>query len=147
MILYTIGFGKKNAETFFNLLRYHQVELLVDVRLNNRSQLAGFTKDGDIQFFLKELCGIQYTHAIDLAPTKELLSGYQAKQISWSEYVEIFSKLMENRGSCKRFANEYRAYERICLLCSEPTPEKCHRRLVAEMVSGENPDAVQIVHL
>ena len=147
MIIYTIGFGKKSAEQFFNLLKKNQVQLLVDVRLNNRSQLAGFTKDGDIQFFLKDICGIEYTHAYDLAPEKELLSGYQAKQITWNSYVDTFTKLMESRGTYKQFINKFRRYERVCLLCSEPTPEKCHRRLVAEMIAAENPNTVQVVHL
>ena len=83
MIIYTIGFGKKSAEQFFSLLKKNQISLLVDIRLNNRSQLAGYTKDGDIQYFLKEICGIEYSHDLDFAPTQELLSGYQAKKISY----------------------------------------------------------------
>ncbi len=147
MIIYTIGFGKKNAEQFFTLLKKNHVEIMVDVRLNNRSQLAGFTKDGDIQFFLKELCGIAYYHAVDLAPSKELLSGYQSKEITWNEYVYIFLKLMQERGTYKQFVNQFSKYDRVCLLCSEPTPDQCHRRLVAEMIANENADTVQVVHL
>lgn len=147
MVIYTIGFGKKNAEQFFGLLKKNQVQLLVDVRLNNRSQLAGFTKDGDIQFFLKEICGIEYAHALDLAPEKELLSGYQAKQITWTDYVDTFTKLMESRGTYKQFINRFGTYDRVCFLCSEPTPEKCHRRLIAEMIAKDNPNTIQVVHL
>lgn len=147
MIVYTIGFGRKNAEQFFSLLKRNQISLLVDIRLNNRSQLAGYTKDGDIQYFLKEICGIEYTHDLDFAPTKELLSGYQAKEIPWSEYVETYTKIIRERGTYKQFVDKYSEHERVCLLCSEPKPDMCHRRILAEMIAEEAGDAVQIVHL
>lgn len=147
MIIYTIGFGKKNAEQFFSLLKNNQIGLVVDIRLNNRSQLAGFTKDGDIQYFLSEICSIEYTHDLDFAPTKELLSGYQAKLVSWSEYVETYTRIIRERGTYKQFVDKYSKYERVCLLCSEPKPDMCHRRLLAEMIAEEAGEGVQIVHL
>lgn len=147
MTIYTIGFTKKKAEQFFNPLRDNKVQLLVDVRLNNKSQLAGFTKDGDIQYFLKEICNIEYIHCDEYAPSKELLKSYQDGETSWAGYEEEFDRIMEKRGAYKKFLNRFANYERVCLLCSEPTPEKCHRRLVAEKIQAFSPDTVEIVHL
>ena len=101
MTVYTIGFTKKTAEQFFELLKTSGTELLVDVRLNNRSQLAGFTKDGDIQYFLRQICGAEYVHCDEFAPSKELLSRYQKKEITWEEYEKIFDSIMDRRGALK----------------------------------------------
>lgn len=147
MTIYTIGFTKKNAEQFFEPLKNNGVQLLVDVRLNNKSQLAGFTKDGDIQYFLMNICGIEYIHCDEFAPSKELLKGYQAGEVSWDEYVEVFNEMMDKRGCCRKFYDRFKDYDKVCLLCSEATPEQCHRRLVAEKVKEANGDAVEIVHL
>lgn len=147
MIIYTIGFTKKNAKQFFESLKSNGVQLLCDVRLNNRSQLAGFTKDGDIQYFLKEICDIDYVHGDEFAPSKELLKNYQSGEITWDEYETIFNDILERRGVHKRFLNRFKKYEKVCLLCSEPTPEKCHRRLVAEKIRTEFPIDVEVVHL
>lgn len=146
MILYTIGFTKKSAEAFFELLKAYQIELLIDVRLNNRSQLAGFTKGADIQYFLRELCNAQYLHCEEYAPTKALLSSYHAGKTSWAEYETEFDHILESRGDYKTFPQKYSEFSRICLLCSEPTPEQCHRRLVAEKIKQANHD-IDIVHL
>ena len=147
MIIYTIGFTKKNAKQFFEPLRENGVQLLIDVRLNNKSQLAGFTKDGDIQYFLQEICNVEYVHCDEFAPSKELLKSYQAGQTSWAEYVTIFDEQMEKRGSYKKFLTRFSNYDKVCLLCSEPTPEQCHRRLVAEKVRSTDPNNVEVIHL
>ncbi len=142
--LFTIGFTKKNAETFFTKLSNAGVTKLIDIRLNNVSQLAGFAKRDDLIFFLKELCNCGYKHMPDLAPTKEILDAYKKKEIGWDEYVKHFCKLMAER----RIENKIKAEElnNACLLCSEPTPEQCHRRLVAEYLNIKL-EGIEIIHL
>ena len=146
MILYTIGFTQKSAEQFFELIKKNKIELLVDVRLNNKSQLAGFTKGNDLCYFLKELCNTSYIHCTEYSPTKELLSDYQKGIISWKEYEDSFDAILEIRGDYSKFWEKFHKYDRICLLCSEPTADHCHRRLVAEKIRSEN-DEVQIIHI
>ena len=147
MKIYTIGFTQKTAEEFFERIKQSKIELLIDVRLNNRSQLAGFSKGTDLAYFLKEICGTKYVHCNEFAPTKELLSDYQKGIISWAEYEERFDAIMEQRGAYKKFLSRFSAFERVCLLCSEATAEHCHRRLVAEKILSCSPDRVEIVHL
>ncbi len=142
--LYTIGFTKKNAKTFFSKLRNAGVTMLIDIRLNNVSQLAGFTKRDDLVFFLKELCNCDYKHMPDFAPTKEILDAYKKKQIDWNEYVRRFSKLIRDRKIENKTAAE--ELNNACLLCSEPTPEHCHRRLVSEYLRDQFGD-IEIKHL
>lgn len=142
MTVYTIGFTQKSAKTFFELLKENQIELLIDVRLNNKSQLAGFSKGTDLDYLLKEICNCQYVHCIEYAPTKEILDDYKKKKISWEQYVERFIPLMEKRNVPQTFIKRFAGYERVCLLCSEPTPEQCHRRLLAEMIKDKNSDVI-----
>ena len=146
MIIYTIGFTQKSAEEFFELIKQNHIDLLVDIRLNNKSQLAGFSKGSDLKYFLKEICGTEYIHCPEFAPGKELLSNYQKGIVSWEQYEEEFDMLMNLRGDYEKFVDRFQAYERVCLLCSEPTAEHCHRRLVAEKIQSENDD-VDIVHI
>lgn len=146
MILYTMGFAQKNAERFFTLLQDNRVELLIDIRLNNKSQLAGFTKGNDLAYFLKRLCNCAYMHCVEFAPTKEILDAYKKNEISWEQYVERFLPLMDKRHAVERFLSLATGYDRVCLLCSEPTPEQCHRRLLAEMIAKNAPD-ITVVHL
>ena len=143
--LYTIGFTKKTAEQFFELLRKHGVKRIVDVRLNNTSQLASFAKMPDLQYFLDKICAIGYEAVPDFAPTKELLSDYQHKKIDWLGYERVFRQLLEKR----RVADKYKAeqFDGCCLLCSEDTPEHCHRRLVAEYLRQNSAEEVKILHL
>ncbi|RPH47296.1 MAG: DUF488 domain-containing protein [Desulfobacteraceae bacterium] len=128
--LFTIGFTKKNAQSFFSKLQMAGVTKLIDIRLNNVSQLAGFTKRDDLIYFLKEICDCAYSHMPTLAPTKDILDAYKRKEIGWDEYVRRFSSLIRER----KIENEISSEElnNTCLLCSEPSPEHCHRRLVAE---------------
>ena len=147
MTIYTIGFTKKNAEQFFKPIKENGIEILIDVRLNNKSQLAGFTKNGDIEFFLEHICNCKYVHCDEFSPTKELLKSYQAGTTSWEEYETVFSRIMDIRGVCEKFYNRFSKYDKVCLLCSEATPEHCHRRLVAERVKANNPEGIEIVHL
>ena len=143
--LYTIGFTKKSAEQFFELLKAHHVRTLVDVRINNSSQLAGFAKGTDLKYFLQQIGGIGYRHVADFAPTKELLSGYRADKVSWPEYEQIYHELLTKRGINQRY--NVADFDNCCFLCSEETPEHCHRRLLAEYLQNQAPENVRIVHL
>jgi len=143
--IYTIGFTKKSAKEFFNTLRKAGIKRLIDVRLNNSSQLAGFAKRDDLAFFLRELCDAEYMHKPILAPTKEILDGYKKKRISWEEYEQRFKKLMADRKVEEIIAKDLFDIPTV-LLCSEPKPDKCHRRLVAEYLK-EKWGETTIIHL
>ena len=146
MKLYTIGFTQKTAKEFFELIKRNEIELLIDIRLNNVSQLAGFAKGKDLEYFLKEICNCGYVHDDLFAPTKELLDDYRAKKISWDKYEEVFSEIISGRKIADRFKKLYTNNEKICLLCTEPAPQQCHRRLVAEYLK-DNIDGVEIIHI
>ncbi len=143
-VLYTIGFAKKSAEEFFEILEHSQVKTLIDVRLNNVSQLAGFTKKNDLKYFLNELCGIEYLHCPVFAPTKEILDAYKKKEISWEEYENVYRSLLSERQVAA--AIEAHQLNMSCLLCSEPKADKCHRRLLAEYLK-ESHGNFMIKHL
>lgn len=145
MNVYTIGFTKKGAEEFFGLLEEAGIERLVDVRLRNRSQLAGFAKRDDLRFFLDNLLGVAYEHRKELAPTEELLDNWRDDEISWERYESRFQELMEQRNVERRLDPE--GFESpTALLCSEHEPDLCHRRLVVEYLDEQWGD-VQGVHL
>ena len=145
MEIYTIGFTKKSAKKFFDALKKAGIKRLIDIRLNNSSQLAGFTKQDDLAFFLKEICGAEYMHKPTLAPTKEILDDYKKKVITWEEYERRFSALMTERR-VKEILNKELFDTQTVLLCSEPKPDKCHRRLVAEYLKEKWGD-IKIIHL
>lgn len=144
MRIFTIGFTKKTAETFFTRIREAGVKRLIDVRLNNVSQLAGFTKKEDLRFFTREICGIEYVHLSELAPTADILDAYKKQKGDWYIYEEKFIALMQDRKIEANITREILADG--CLLCSEETAEHCHRRLVAEYLQRHWND-VEIVHL
>jgi uncharacterized protein (DUF488 family) len=130
MRLYTIGFTQKSAETFFETLRKSGAKRVVDVRLNNVSQLAGFTKKQDLAYFLSTICGMDYKHVPLLAPTQDMLDEYKKHRGSWPDYEEKFLQLMRERRIEHEVSHEL--LDDACLLCSEDKPANCHRRLVAE---------------
>ena len=142
--LFTIGFTGKSAEDFFTLLKRAGVNKIVDTRLNNVSQLSGFAKGNDLKYFTKEIGDISYDHNIDFAPTKELLSSYRSKTLTWSEYESAYLNLLDMRKIIKKVNIE--DLHKNCLLCSEHTPDKCHRRLLAEYFKAVRND-IEIVHL
>src|SRR5450631_2178935 len=144
MIVYTIGFTKKPAEKFFGLLRDAKVSTLVDVRLNNVSQLAGFAKRDDLAFFLREICGVGYAHRLDLDPTQPMLDSYKKKHETWDEYERKFLGLIAERRVEDHIPREL--MDNSVLLCSEDRPHHCHRRLVAEYLASCWPE-VTVVHL
>lgn len=128
--LYTIGFTKKSAEQFFSALKQAGVRRVIDIRLNNASQLAGFAKRADLQYFLREICAIDYDHRPDLAPTEELLGAFRSKSIGWDAYEREFGALIRSRLIEKSLNRQ--VLDNACLLCSEPDAAHCHRRIVAE---------------
>ena len=126
----TIGFTKKSAKEFFGLLEQSKTKRVIDVRLNNVSQLAGFAKRRDLEYFLKEILGIDYIHLPELAPTKDILDAYKKHKGDWSVYEDAFMDLMKKREIEKRV--DPQTLTNGCLLCSEDKPHHCHRRLVTD---------------
>ncbi len=143
--IYTIGFTRKTAEEFFALLTGAGVETLVDIRLHNRSQLAGFAKQGDLAWFARELAGIEYVHVPELAPTQALFDAFKKRGGSWEAFERGFRQLMAERGAYGSFDREL-LRRSPCFLCSEAAPEQCHRRLVAEALAATEP-GFEVVHL
>lgn len=143
MKIFTIGFTKTTARDFFDRLRRSQTRKIVDVRLNNVSQLSGFAKRDDLAYFAHAICGIGYQHAPKLAPTKEMLDAYKKRKEAWADYEEKFLDLMAKRRIETLDKSDL---DGACLLCSEDKPHHCHRRLVAEYLKNKWDD-VTIVHL
>ncbi len=142
--LFTIGFTKKNARTFFTKLKDAGVARVLDVRLNNVSQLAGFAKKDDLQYFLNAIAGIGYEHLPSLAPTADILTAFKKEKGDWGLYEEQFQRLMRERKIEE--TPDRGLFQYGCLLCSEDKPHHCHRRLVAEYLAGKW-GGVEIVHL
>ncbi len=142
--LYTIGFTGKSAKIFFNLLQNNNIKRIIDTRINNVSQLAGFAKGTDLSFFAKEIGNMSYEHNLDFAPTKELLSKYRDKAMTWQEYETEYLNLLDMRKIAQKVNIE--DLHENCLLCSEHTPEKCHRRLLAEYLYQVKSN-IKIIHL
>lgn len=143
--IYTIGFTKKNAETFFGFILQNNISTLIDVRLNNVSQLAGFAKRDDLKYFLRELCSVDYIHAPDLAPTDDILKKYKKGDMSWEVYEDRFLNLMAMRNIEKSINKSI--LESGCLLCSEHEPHFCHRRLVVEYLNNQSGFDLEVKHL
>jgi uncharacterized protein (DUF488 family) len=144
MIVYTIGFTKKSAESFFTTLKNSGARRLLDVRLNNVSQLAGFSKRDDLRYFVRAICNIDYVHDVTLAPTQALLDAYKKGGGDWPVYEHDFLELMRQRRIEDTLSRE--VVDGACLLCSEATARHCHRRLVAEYLQRAWGD-LQIKHL
>ena len=136
MDVYTIGFTQRTAASFFGALRAASIGRLVDVRLSNSSQLAGFAKRDDLAFFLRELCGAEYIHEPLLAPTQEILDSVKKRRGSWEVYDRDFLALMSERKIEERLSPELFATPTV-VLCSEPTATHCHRRLVLDYLQGK----------
>jgi uncharacterized protein (DUF488 family) len=145
MKLYTIGFTQKSAERFFGLLAEHGVDRVVDIRLNPGGQLSGFAKQGDLAWFLDRLNGAGYIHLPQLAPSADIRDAYR-KDRDWDTYVLQFEELMDVREIPDTLDRASFKESVSCLLCSEPTPERCHRRLVAERLAQAWP-GVEVIHV
>jgi uncharacterized protein (DUF488 family) len=142
--IFTIGFTKKKAEKFFNMLASADVTRVVDVRLNNVSQLAGFAKRDDLRFFLKTICNMDYIHMPELAPTKKILNAFKGNKGDWAIYEKEFFALLSERQIEDKISMEL--MNNACLLCSEEKPDYCHRRLIAEYLKKKWKH-IEIIHL
>jgi len=144
--LFTIGFSKKNAQEFFETLKKEGVELVVDVRVNNKSQISGYAKYPDLPYFLK-IYGISYIYLPELSPDPSLLSSFRRGKVTWDFYKKKFlEQLSSNKESVySKFLDLFRSYSNICLLCSENDYRRCHRNLIAEFLVEELD--VNIVHI
>ncbi|WP_277657261.1 DUF488 family protein [Seleniivibrio woodruffii] len=142
--IFTIGFTQKSAEVFFSLLMKANVSKIIDIRLNNSSQLAGFAKGNDLKYFVKKICGIDYEHDVNLAPTGELLKAYKDKQVGWDKYKAEYKLILDKRNILQNI--NINDLHQCCLLCSEHLPDFCHRRLLAEYLQHSHND-VEIIHL
>lgn len=144
MKIFTIGFTQKSAEEFFSKLSISGVKVLVDIRINRTSQLAGFAKQGDLEYFLRIICGIDYLVREDLAPTKQLLKSYRDKDLNWDQFELSYIGLLEEREVLQSL--DSKSFDNAVLLCSEAAPERCHRRLLAESLLNLWA-GVKIIHL
>lgn len=143
--LLTIGFTKKSAERFFSLLKSANVKTVVDTRLNNTGQLAGFAKRDDLRFFLDKILGIRYLHWIESAPTEELLAAYKKRKMTWDQYESEYRALIASRQL--HLSQTAADLDSACLLCSEAKPHRCHRRVLAEYLKEKSQDQIEIRHL
>jgi uncharacterized protein (DUF488 family) len=145
MEIYSIGFTQKSASEFFGTLKAHGIQRLLDVRLNNTSQLAAFTKQADLAYFLGEICGADYEHQPLLAPTQQILDAYKKQKGDWKAYEKEFIALITSR-QIESAIDKEKFKRKTVLLCSEPTVQHCHRRLVLEYLQ-EHWHGVTIRHL
>ena len=146
MEIYSIGFTQKSASEFFGALKAHGIERLLDVRLNNTSQLAAFAKQADLAYFLREICGAAYEHEPLLAPTQEMLDAFKKKKGDWDAYDRSLSWLSSAHERSSPLLSKESFRRKTVLLCSEPTAEHCHRRLVLEYLQ-KHWEGVEIHHL
>jgi uncharacterized protein (DUF488 family) len=143
MNLFTIGFTQSSAELFFERLKSAGVRRVVDVRLNNTSQLAGFAKGGDLPWFLRTIGEIDYAHEPLLAPTEEIVQ--LGRQKKWTEWEARFRSLMQERRVAEHLRRT--SFDGACLLCAEAQPHRCHRRIVAELITADSKSRLSVVHL
>jgi uncharacterized protein (DUF488 family) len=145
MEIYSIGFTQKSAREFFGALKAHGIERLLDVRLNNTSQLAAFAKQADLAYFVDEICGAVYEHEPLLAPTQEILDAYKKSKTGWEAYTKAYLALIRSRKVESALSKDS-FKKKTVLLCSEPTAEHCHRRLALEYLQKEW-GCVKLIHL
>ncbi|MFH2060466.1 MAG: DUF488 domain-containing protein [Pseudomonadota bacterium] len=142
--LYTIGYTQKTAEEFFGLLKANEIQQLFDIRLYNNTQLAGFTKQDSLEYFLWELLKIGYRCFPLMAPSKELFDDSKKNGLPWKDYELRFNRLIRDRA-IEHMIEEYQI-DHTCLLCCEPEATNCHRRLVAEYLQ-KHFDDIEIIHI
>ncbi|BCM24346.1 DUF488 domain-containing protein [Methyloradius palustris] len=143
--VFTIGFTQTTAQQFFGNISKNHVSKIIDVRLNNISQLAGFAKRDDLKYFLKEICNAEYLHLPELAPTKDILDAYKKSKGSWEIYEDKFMNLMERRNIENNLSPT--VFNNACLLCSEKTAHYCHRRLVVEYLNSKWGNKLEVKHI
>jgi len=143
--LYTIGFSGKTAQQFFEILKKNKVDCLLDIRIYPSSDDAGFCNQVNLPYFLNEIANCDYRYCPELAPTEHLHDNYHLDH-DWEKYVKVFTSLMEKRKIPFSLDREYLEKRKCCLLCFEPTPKFCHRRLVSERIQDHWKD-VEVIHL
>jgi uncharacterized protein (DUF488 family) len=144
--IFTIGFTRKSAERFFGLLREHGIQRVVDVRVSNTSQLAGYAKRDDLAYFLQELCHAEYVHEPLLTPPLDLMHAYRHREMTWDQYADAYVNLIAGRHIEDALDRGAFETKRTVLLCAEPTVERCHRRLVVEYLD-RTWSGVNVTHL
>jgi uncharacterized protein (DUF488 family) len=145
MKTFTIGFTQKGADKFFTLIKNNNISRIIDVRINNVSQLAGFAKRDDLKYFLSELCDADYIHLEELAPTKDILNDYKKKIITWEVYEDKFINLIAKRNIERTVDKSL--LDNGCFLCSEHKPHHCHRRLVVDYLKHHWDTDIEVIHL
>jgi|ERR1035441_106916 uncharacterized protein (DUF488 family) len=145
MEICSIGFTQKSADEFFGTLKANGIERLLDVRLSNTSQLAGFAKRDDLAYFLKEICGAVYEHEPLLAPSQEMFDAYKKRKGSWDDLARSYVALIRS-GHIEKILNLESFNKKTVLLCSEATAEHCHRRLALEYLQ-KHWKGIAILHL
>lgn len=145
MEIYSIGFTQKSASEFFGTLKTHGIERLLDVRLNNTSQLAAFAKQADLAYFLRQICGAAYEHEPLLAPTQDILDAFKKNKGSWDIYTHAYRSLIRSR-KVESVLSKESFQKKTVLLCSEATAQHCHRRLALEYLQEHWGDVI-IRHL
>lgn len=143
--IYTIGFTQKSAETFFSLLKSNKVQRLIDTRLNNTGQLAGFSKRDDLQYFCKTIAGISYFHWEESAPEESWLKAFKSKNISWDIYANEYISTLQKRKI--ELSSATVLGDSACLLCSEARPHQCHRSLLAKYLTQKSHIHHSVIHL
>jgi uncharacterized protein (DUF488 family) len=141
----SIGFTGKSAERFFSLLKKSKAKIVLDVRLQNTSQLSGFAKRDDLKFFLKEICGIDYVEVPELFPEANLLKDYKNNVVTWEYYQSKYLELLARRSVESVLTPSL--VEDGCLLCSEHKPHQCHRRLAIEYLNAAWKNRFKVEHL
>jgi uncharacterized protein (DUF488 family) len=144
MKLFTIGFTGKSAEEFFSILTKNKVNTIIDIRLINNTMFAGFTKKENFPYFLRQIGGIDYIEMKSCAPTQGLLEGIKADEMTWGEYKKQYLKLLKERKIVDEITKKM--LNRSCLLCAEPEPDRCHRKILADYIF-KNFDEITVVHL
>lgn len=145
MKVFTIGSSGQKAEEFFKKIDDNKIDLLIDVRLHNHSQLLGFTKGTDLEYFVKTISSCDYVHDENFCPKEEVLDGYRKKEIGWEGYRDSYLELIDKRDMLSLFNEKYKKdHKNILLLCSEKKPDTCHRILLADKLAKNKED---IVHL
>ena len=142
--LYTMGYTQKTAEKLFNLLSEHEIKRLMDIRLHNNTQLAGFTKQNNFKYFIERLSDIEYRHIPLMAPSKDIFDDYMKNGLEWEGYELRFKRLIDQR-KIEQLINEDEI-DGACMLCCEPEATNCHRRLVAEYLQNYFKN-IEIIHL
>jgi uncharacterized protein (DUF488 family) len=142
--LYTMGYTQKPAKKFFNLIDKYEIKRIIDIRLHNNTQLAGFTKQNNLKYFLKRLSDCDYCHIPLMAPSKDIFDDSKKNGLEWKEYASRFNKLI-NQRKIEQLINED-DIDGACLLCCEPEATNCHRSLVAEYLQKYFGD-IQIIHI